>query len=103
MRLLVQDKPMTYATLERTLKPLGFTKRVVDREKAIVFDHNTTDASVILPLRDATAPVSPLDLLTVRKTVVEKGVATAARYQALARRARLVRPRPRMNTPKIKA
>lgn len=79
---------MTYAQLERTLRPLGFRKKIVASENALIFVHNSTDASVVLTLRPDTAFVHPLDLLTVRKTVVEKGVASLATYEAAARRAK---------------
>lgn len=96
MRITTQSEPITYEALERTLKPLGFSKREVASENAIIFSHDTSDASIILPLRSKTDFVSPLDFNTVRKTVVEKGVATPLRFQSLARRARVVRKRPTM-------
>jgi hypothetical protein len=88
MRTSTSFETMTYRTLDVALARLGFTRSEVPHERAVLYRHADSDASIILSLHAPTANVQPLDLNTVRKTVVEKGVATENQYAAAVRAAR---------------
>lgn len=67
-----------YATLDRALTSLGFSKTVT--EEAIIYRHEATDAFLAFPTAAPEEKVYPLDMVTVRKTVLERGVASFEDY-----------------------
>ncbi len=76
---------MSYGELGRVLFALGFTKQASG--DAWVFRHAATDSLLLFHRDDfqEAGPVVPVDLFKVRKTVVERGVASADEFEAVLR------------------
>jgi hypothetical protein len=80
MRTLGIHSPMSHAALERVLKSFGFTKTVYKEEGTLIFRHPPTRAMLVLSSGTPQEKVHQLDLITVRRTVLEKGIATLDEY-----------------------
>jgi hypothetical protein len=73
---------LTYGELQALLRQLGFqTVRSSGPQK--VFRNSTVDALIVLPPFSAAEPVRPHHLATVRKLVIDKGIADTEVFDRL--------------------
>ncbi len=79
------SKPMTYARLDETLADLGFkSKSAAD---CVIYEIPEKEAMIVLPLSDPNEKMSAWHLLTVRKTIIERNLATTQMLES-----RLMKP-----------
>lgn len=83
MKIAQPHPPMHYGELDRMLKVFGFIRSDIPQERALLYRHLPTDTLLVLPAGEASEWVSPLNLVSVRKHIAEKGVATLEGYSAV--------------------
>lgn len=76
------DSKITYAHLDSVLLHLGFEKKEFENSHTL-YVRKPEQALIVLPLAAANDRVPLPELVTAKKTVVEKGVATEETWEAL--------------------
>jgi hypothetical protein len=67
-----------YTVLDRALTSLGFTKTITD--EAFIYYHKPSDSILVFPLGAAEDKVALMNMVSVRKTVLERGIAPFSSY-----------------------
>lgn len=75
------NNAITYGDVERLLTRFGFIGKSVDAMNT-VFLQPENDALVILPSNRSDVPVRPSHMAIVRRTILEKGIASAPEIDA---------------------
>lgn len=76
------NSALNYGELEAMLRHLGF-RSVQSSGSQKVFQNATFDALIVLPPLSAAEPVRPHHLATVRKLVIETGIADKELFDRL--------------------
>lgn len=82
------SKPMTYARLDETLADLGFKRK--NAADCVIYEIPDKKAIIVLPPFDPNDKINLLHLLTVRKTLIERNIATTEMLES-----RLMKPAPK--------
>jgi hypothetical protein len=69
---------VTYSQLTKALMLLGFER--VEHNDFTAFQNAQYDALIVLPRRTGAATISPAHMLTVERTVTEKGIASLDKF-----------------------
>jgi hypothetical protein len=79
---------VTYGQLDKVLRSLGFTSRLVEGEPpARVYDHKESGASIMLPPFPEKDRVLEYHLVTARVMLDEQGIADPTAFDAKLRKA----------------
>jgi len=85
---IVNRTNVTYGQLDKVLRSLGFSCRVLQGDPATrLYDHKDSGASILLPSLPENEPVLEFHLVTARVTLDEFGIADPTTFAAKLQKA----------------